>query len=91
MALIMVEGGQLSKEYVVSQLQRLYPRKWKWELVEMENNSFTTKFPSKIELQRAIAFGRGDVNVKDAAVLEGTRLKFRSSTRRRDFYHLKFG
>lgn len=56
-ALIMVEGGQLTKEQVIVQLQRIFPGKWKWELADHEVNAFTTKFPSKSELQRAVAFG----------------------------------
>jgi hypothetical protein len=57
MARVVVEGGQLSKEEVKSQLERLFPGKWVWELKEQEDNSFVTKFPSKVELQRAMAFG----------------------------------
>jgi hypothetical protein len=57
MARVVVEGGQLSKEEVKSQLERLFPGKWVWELKEQEDNSFVTKFPSNVELQRAMAFG----------------------------------
>jgi len=42
-------------------------------LMEHEENVFITKFPSKHELQRAIAFGGADVKV---AGLQGLRLQF---------------
>jgi hypothetical protein len=56
-AVVAVEGGQLTKEEVKGQLQRLFPGKWVWDLRDHECNSFITKFPSKLELQRAMAFG----------------------------------
>ncbi|XP_022682391.1 uncharacterized protein LOC111257326 [Setaria italica] len=74
MALIRIGGGQLPKEQVITQLQRLYPGKWKWELEENEDNTFITKFPSKAELQRAIAFGGADV--REEGVQTGQRLQF---------------
>jgi hypothetical protein len=74
MALVSVEGGQIAKEDVKLQLERLFPGKWVWELKEHEGNSFLTKFPSKVELQRAIAFGGADV--KGAGIPDGVRIKF---------------
>ncbi|KAG2609328.1 hypothetical protein PVAP13_4KG031716 [Panicum virgatum] len=71
--MISVVGGVLTKEQVVSQLQRIFPGKWTWDLMEHEENVFITKFPSKHELQRAIAFGGADVKV---AGLQGLRLQF---------------
>lgn len=73
-ALVRIEGGCLTKEKAVSQLQRIISTKWKWEPVEHEENSFVVPFPSKIELQRAIAYGGADV--KENGVLTGARLKF---------------
>lgn len=72
-ALIRVGGGKLTKEKVVSQLQRLYPGKWNWELEDNEDNTFITTFPSKSELQRAIAFGGADV--REDGVQTGVRLQ----------------
>jgi hypothetical protein len=72
-AVISVAGGVLTMEQVVSQLQRIFLGKWTWELMEQEDNIFITKFPSKHELQRAIAFGGADV--KEAG-LQGLRLQF---------------
>jgi len=74
MALILVEGGQLVKEEVHRQLARIFPGKWQWELSEHEDNSFITKFPSKIELQRAIAFGGADAKCVD--IPAGVRIRF---------------
>jgi hypothetical protein len=74
MALISMEGGQLSKEDVILQLERLFPGKWVWDLKDHEENSFLTKFPSKVELQLAIAFGGADI--KGAGAPEGARIKF---------------
>jgi hypothetical protein len=44
-------------EEVKRQLERLFPGKWTWELKAHEENSFLAKFPSKLELERAVAFG----------------------------------
>lgn len=73
-ALISVKGGVLTKEQVLLQMQRLFPGKWKWELIEHEENGFITKFPSKSELQRSITFGGADV--REPGVPQGVRLKF---------------
>jgi hypothetical protein len=74
MALISVEGGQVQTEEVKRQLKRLFLGKWSWELKAHEDNSFLAKFPSKVELQRAIAFGGADV--KGEGVPKGARLRF---------------
>ncbi|CAN6317318.1 unnamed protein product [Urochloa humidicola] len=73
-ALIKVEGGSLTKEQVAAQLQRLFGGRWKWEVNELEEDVFTTKFPSRIELQRALAFGGADV--KEEGVAVGVRMNF---------------
>jgi hypothetical protein len=45
-------------EEVKRQLERLFfLEKWTWELKSHEENSFLAKFPWKLELQRAVAFG----------------------------------
>jgi hypothetical protein len=74
MAVVSVEGGQLSKEQVQGQLERLFPGKWAWELKNHDENSFLTTFPSKVELQRAIAFGGAMVRGVDVPV--GARIIF---------------
>lgn len=74
MALIQVEGGQLDKVQVIAQLQRRFGGKWEWEVTKHEKDSFITRFPSKIDLQRAIAFGGADV--KEDGVSSGVRMNF---------------
>jgi hypothetical protein len=59
--LISVEGGLISKEEVQKQLESIFPSKWVWELKEHEENTSLTKFPSNVELQRAVASGGGDL------------------------------
>ncbi|WVZ54678.1 hypothetical protein U9M48_005442 [Paspalum notatum var. saurae] len=72
-ALITVMGGSLTKEQIIIQLQKLFPFKWRWELMDHEQG-FVTQFPSKVELQRSMAFGGADVKVEGAAA--GMRLQF---------------
>jgi hypothetical protein len=43
-ALISVEGGQVFKEAVQKQLERLFLGKWVWALKDHEENTFLTKF-----------------------------------------------
>lgn len=56
-----VVGGAISKEELVLQLQRIVPIKWRWDPVAHDDKSFVVQFPSKAELQRAIAYGGADV------------------------------
>ena len=44
-AVISVEGGEISKEEVQRQLERLFPDKWVWELKDHEENTFLAKIP----------------------------------------------
>jgi hypothetical protein len=61
-------------EDVKRQLERLFPGKWTWELKAREDKSFLAKFPSKVELQRAVTFGGADI--KGEKVPVGARMKF---------------
>jgi hypothetical protein len=72
--LISVEEGHVSMEDVKRPLVRLFLGKWTWELKAHVYNSFLAKFPSKVELQRAIAFGGADI--KGEGVPTRARLKF---------------
>ena len=85
-AIISVVGEALSKEQVVSQLQRIFPGKWVWKLFEHEQNVYITKFPSKSDLHRAIAFGGADV--KDVNGAQGIRLKFDVWTKKEEGFLL---
>jgi hypothetical protein len=55
-------------------LERLFPGKWEWELKARGEGTFLAKFPSKTDLQRAVAFGGADI--KGADVPTGARIKF---------------
>jgi hypothetical protein len=61
-------------EEVKQQLERLFLGKWVWELRPHVEGAFLVKFPSRVELQRAVAFGGADI--KGAEVPEGARIKF---------------
>jgi hypothetical protein len=74
MGRIIVEGGNVLMEEVKRQLERLFPGKWTWELKAHEENSFLAKFPPKLELQKAVAFGGADL--RGDGVPSGARLKF---------------
>jgi hypothetical protein len=73
-ALISVEGGCVTVEEIRRQLERLFPRKWTWELKAHEGNACLAKFPSKVELQRAVAFGGADI--RGEGVPAGVKLRF---------------
>jgi hypothetical protein len=81
MALISVEGGQVPMEEVRRHLERLILGRWTWELKVHEENSFLVKFPSKVELQRAVAFGGADI--KGDKVPMGARMSLSCGRRRR--------
>ena len=72
--LISVSEGVLNKDQIQTELQRIFPRKWQWEIKEHDDNSFIAEFPKKIEKQRAVAFGGADVRAE--GVPSGMRLKF---------------
>jgi hypothetical protein len=74
-ALISVEGGMLLMEEVQKQLERLFPGKWLWELRPHEGNTFLAKFPSKVDLQRAVAFGGADIKGLMFRQVRGSNLK----------------
>jgi hypothetical protein len=61
-------------EEVKRQLERLFSGKWAWELKAQEENSYLAKIPSKIELQRAVAFEGADI--RGEGISAGVRLKF---------------
>jgi hypothetical protein len=51
-ALISVVDSSLTAPNVISELERLIPGPWRWNVEEIGNNSFKTVFPSKAELLR---------------------------------------
>jgi hypothetical protein len=56
-ALISVFDGSLTVPNIISELERLIPGSWKWNVEEIGNNSFKTILPSKAELQRIVEWG----------------------------------
>nr|TKW36457.1 hypothetical protein SEVIR_2G441200v2 [Setaria viridis] len=60
MTLITTVGGQLTKDQVQTQLQRIFPSKWEWELTDHED--------------KAMAFGGADV--KEQGIPPDVRLQF---------------
>lgn len=73
-AMVSVVGGILSGEQLITQLKRVVPVNWNWELKDLGEGRFLTKFPSKTELLRSIAYGGADA--KGEGTPHGIRLKF---------------
>jgi hypothetical protein len=73
-AQVSVVGGILSGEQLITQLKRVVPVKWNWELKDIGEGKFITQFPSKVELQRSIAYGGADA--KGVGIPKGIRLQF---------------
>jgi hypothetical protein len=56
-AIIKVSGGALSVVQVSSELERLVPVRWKWEVESVGTNVFKTQFPSRADLEHMIEWG----------------------------------
>jgi hypothetical protein len=54
-ALITVETGEVNAQLIRSELARIIPVRWVWEVQDLGNKSFVVPFPSKEELERMIA------------------------------------
>jgi hypothetical protein len=59
--LVTVQGGTLSIPQLVTELSRLIPKKWLWNVTQHDTNSFVVSFPSRGDLQRSVASGRADI------------------------------
>uniref|UniRef100_A0A0A8YM69 DUF4283 domain-containing protein n=1 Tax=Arundo donax TaxID=35708 RepID=A0A0A8YM69_ARUDO len=57
-----VKGGHISVEQVISELKRLIPVQWSWEVKEHAEDAFLVTFPNIMERNRLVGFG--EVNVK---------------------------
>lgn len=44
----------MSVNSIISELERLIPGKWKWEVQDNGDNTFRTIFPSAAELKRIV-------------------------------------
>jgi hypothetical protein len=56
-ALISVSDGEMSIQSIISELQRLIPGGWVWNVEALGPNSFKTVFPSRSELLRMVEWG----------------------------------
>jgi hypothetical protein len=56
-AIIKVPEGALSATQVSSELERLVPVRWKWEVESVGTNVFKTQFPSRADLEHMIEWG----------------------------------
>jgi hypothetical protein len=54
-ALITVEMGEVNAQLIRSELARIIPVRWVWEVQDLGNKSFVVPFLSKEELERMIA------------------------------------
>jgi hypothetical protein len=54
-ALITVETGEVNAQLIRSELARIIPVRWDWEVHDLGNKSFVVPFPSKEELERMVA------------------------------------
>lgn len=56
-AVIQVTGGSLTIVNVISEMERLIPGTWRWNVEEAGRTLFRTMFPSRAELQRMVEWG----------------------------------
>jgi hypothetical protein len=54
-ALITVETGEVDAQLIRSELARIIPVRWDWEVHDLGNKSFVVPFPSKEEPERMVA------------------------------------
>jgi hypothetical protein len=50
-----VETGEVNAQLIRSELARIIPVRWDWEVQDLGNKSFVVPFPSKEELERMVA------------------------------------
>jgi len=68
-AQITVESGEVSSRLLVTELSRLIPVRWKWEVQELGRQVFVVPFPSKEELDRLVAVGTVTTKNKEGTLL----------------------
>jgi hypothetical protein len=61
--LVTVRGGEITKDEVKGELERLVPIQWQWDIKDHGTNEFLTVFPNTMELARMEEFG--EVKVKN--------------------------
>jgi hypothetical protein len=67
-ALISVETGEVNAQLIRSELARIIPVRWDWEVQELGSKSFVVPFPSKEELERMVAIQTITTRNKEATL-----------------------
>lgn len=68
-ALITVEAGEVSAQLLHSELARIIPIRWDWEVQVQGANSFVVPFPSSEELERMIAIRAFTTKNKEGTII----------------------
>jgi hypothetical protein len=68
-ALITVEAGEVSAQLLHSELARIIPIRWDWEVQVQGANSFVVPFPSSEELERMIAIRTFTTKNKEGTII----------------------
>ena len=67
-ALITVEIGEVSTQLLQTELARIIPVRWDWEVQQLGAKSFVVPFPSKKELDRMMAIGTFTTKNKEGTI-----------------------
>ena len=68
-ALVTILEGDVSVELLKSELARILPVKWDWEVHEHGDKAFVVPFPCKVELDRMVAIGSIITKHKEGVLL----------------------
>jgi hypothetical protein len=68
-AQITVESGDVSSHLLLSELARIIPVRWDWEVQELGHQCFVVPFPSKEELERMVAIRTITTKNKEGTLL----------------------
>ena len=68
-ALVTILEGDVSVELLKSELARILPVKWDWEVHEHGDKAFVVPFPCKVELDRMVAIGSVITRHKEGVLL----------------------
>jgi hypothetical protein len=68
-ARITVERGQISAQRLQTELARIIPLEWTWDVQVLGNQSYAVPFPSKEELDRMVQISSVNTRDKDATFL----------------------
>ena len=68
-ALVTVEVGEVSAQLLHSELARIIPIQWDWDVQAQGAKSFVVPFPSKEELERMIAIGSITTKNKEGTIV----------------------